>query len=563
MRISRFATPAVLAALASTIGPACESSECVDEVCFDDTGGASSAARAGLGGAGDNPGGALNGGTGGLGTGGSSAGGSSAGTGGTAAGAAGAPVGGSSQTGIGGDLGGSDEGDAGAAGSGGEGGAPTMCDLTQSPTLESCLISDEHSIFVSPLGTENATGSKSDPLLSLATAIARADAEDKIVIACSNADAHFTLPLELTGEIDARVYGGFLCDDTWTWSADERTLVAPEAGVALKLESVSGSLAIENFEFRAPDADASEPGASSIAAIATNSEDVTFRRVTIAAGNGAAGVNGEEIAPYSGPNFDGLPAQGEAGGDPRTTSQCLCATTGGQGGNAEVSMNGDDGTPDYGGGKGKGGTPDPDCAIPAGRSGQSAPADTKPGAGAANLGSLNGVSWEPALGEPGSPGAPGQGGGGGAGAASGGGGGGACGGCGGKGGNPGTGGGASIALIAVNSRLTFTESVLQTGDGGAGGDGASGQTGQAGGFGGLQASGACPGGNGGPGAAGGPGGGGAGGMTVGIVYRGIVPETAGISFVLGDAGPRGQGGADGNFGISGKLAETHDADADL
>jgi hypothetical protein len=562
MRISRFATPAVLAALASTIGPACESSECVDEVCFDDTGGASSAARAGLGGAGDNPGGALNGGTGGLGTGGSSAGGSSAGTGGTAAGAAGAPVGGSSQTGIGGDLGGSDEGDAGAAGSGGEGGAPTMCDLTQSPTLESCLISDEHSIFVSPLGTENATGSKSDPLLSLATAIARADAEDKIVIACSNADAHFTLPLELTGEIDARVYGGFLCDDTWTWSADERTLVAPEAGVALKLESVSGSLAIENFEFRAPDADASEPGASSIAAIATNSEDVTFRRVTIAAGNGAPGKDGEAIAAYTAPNQSGHDGNVGSGAPPRLSEQCNCETFGGSGGDPQGDMDGDDGTPDYGGGKGKGGTPDPDCATPAGRSGEPAPADTKPGAGAANFGSLNGVSWEPASGEPGAPGRPGQGGGGGAGAATGGGGGGACGGCGGKGGNPGLGGGGSIALISINSRLAFTESRLETGDGGAGGNGASGQDGQEGGFGGDSAGGGCDGGAGGTGANGGPGGGGAGGINVGILYRGEPPVTSGIAFVLGDWGSRGQGGEpDGNVGSTGTPAEILDPDA--
>jgi hypothetical protein len=495
-----------------------------------------------------------------AGGGGRSGGGTGAGMAGMAAGGAVSGVGGAPQAGAGGEENGVGgvQGGADSGGAGGQGGAAPLCDPAKSPTLESCLVSDEFAIFVSPLGNDSGTGSKSDPLLSLAAALTLGEQQNKPVLACSTTTDFFAAPLELTGEINARAYGGFRCDD-WSWSADERSLIAPEAGVALKLESVSGSLAIKNFEFRAPDADASEPGASSIAAIATNSEDVTFRRVTIAAGNGAAGVNGEEIAPYSGPNFDGLPAQGEAGGDPRTPTQCLCETLGGSGGDAVGNQVGDPGSPDYGGGKG--GTPDPDCATPPGRSGKAAPTAAEAGPGAATFGTLNGVSWEPAPGEPGSPGAPGQGGG--AGAATGGGGGGACGGCGGKGGNPGTGGGGSIALIAVNSRLTFTESVLQTGNGGAGGDGASGQTGQVGGTGGERAGKGCDGGNGGDGAAGGPGGGGAGGMTVGIVYRGVVPDTAGISFVLGDAGPRGQGGADGNFGISGKLAETHDADADL
>jgi hypothetical protein len=154
--------------------------------------------------------------------------------------------------------------------------------------MESCVVADEFAIFVSPTGSEDGDGSKSAPVASIAAAIALAGDQGKVVVACSTDDAFFTAPLELSGEINARVYGGFKCSD-WTWSAT-RTKVMPESGVALKLEGVSGGLHVEDFEFRANDA--TEAGESSIGAIVSNTQDVSLVRVTIAAGNGADGERG-------------------------------------------------------------------------------------------------------------------------------------------------------------------------------------------------------------------------------------------------------------------------------
>jgi hypothetical protein len=446
----------------------------------------------------------------------------------------------------------------GEAGSGGEGGAVPICDPSKAPSAEACLVSDEFAVFVSPLGNDEGTGAKGDPVLSIASAITMAAEQQKIVVACSTNDAVFTVPLELTGEVTARVYGGFKCDD-WT-HGDVRTLIAPEAkGPALKLDTVSGALEIEDFEFRAMDAEDGN-GESSVGAVINDTKDVTLRRVTIAAGKGGKGADGQTIAGFASDAPSGHPAEGENGGPARTEAQCGCTTRGGRGGDATGDIDGDPGTPDLEGGQG--GLGGAECDN--GKAGKAAPA-TEPGSGATKLGALSGTEWQPSSGARGGAGKPGQGGGGGGGegdSPGGAGGGGACGGCGGDGGNPGGGGGASIGLILVASTVTFEETSVVTDDAGQGGKGAAGQEGQKGGDGGLQSAGGCSGGRGGDGATGGSGGGGAGGLSAGIVSSGKAPELKGLSFDIGSLGIGGDGGTPNeNKGVNGSAVNWFDADA--
>ncbi|HEX2800655.1 MAG TPA: hypothetical protein VHN73_01180 [Phenylobacterium sp.] len=425
-------------------------------------------------------------------------------------------------------------------------------------------MSDEFAVFVSPLGTDAGSGAKTDPLLSIASAITAAAAQQKVVIACSTDKAVFTTALALSGDVTARVYGGFDCA-TWV-HGDARTLIAPDQrGPALTLEGVSGALVFEDLEFRSLDALDGE-GESSIAAVVSKSDGVAFSRVLFAAGKGGAGRDGAEVEPYDGTALAGNDAMGSVGAAPRETTECGCDTAGGEGGNASAGINGDPGLPDYGGGKG--GTGGKDCSEGgAGSTGAPAPTDTPFGTGAETHGTLTGTTWQPTPGQPGSTGKAGQGGGGGGGqgkAGGGAGGGGACGGCGGKGGEPGLGGGSSIGLLLVDSEVTFRDALIKTDNAGAGGDGGPGQDGQEGGLGGIHTAGGCPGGAGGDGAPGSRGGGGAGGLSVGILFRGLAPSLDGVTISTGARGVGGSGStssATSDDGLDGDNPETFDADS--
>ncbi|MDQ2645621.1 MAG: hypothetical protein M3020_17520, partial [Myxococcota bacterium] len=447
----------------------------------------------------------------------------------------------------------------GEAGSGGEGGAVPVCDLTQAPSSKACLVSDEFAVFVSPLGTNEGTGAKSDPLLSIGAAIEAAAQQQKVVIACSTEKAVFTAPLELSGDVTARVYGGFDCA-TWTQGSTP-TLVAPaERGPALTLEGVSGALLFEDFEFRSKDA-LDGDGESSIAAVVSESEGVVFRRVLLSAGKGGQGRPGESGGDaVTEPAPRGHDAQGVDGGNAQ--QDCGCATLGGRGGDAVGRVDGDPGLPELGAGMGgKGGE-----VCENGKPGAAAPAT--PGAlGAKTHGTLEGAVWTPSPGQDGETGKAGQGGGGGGGqdkSKGGAGGGGGCGGCGGQGGKGGGGGGASIGLLLLDSSVTFEDSLVVSSDAGDGGDGGSPQPGQTGGNGGLPSSGGCLGGLGGAGAPGGAGGGGAGGLSVGIFFQGTAPSLDGVSISTGMRGSGGTGSqaaSTDDDGLDGDNPETLDADA--
>ena len=118
------------------------------------------------------------------------------------------------------------------------------------------------------------------------------------------------------------------------------------------------------------------------------------------------------------------------------------------------------------------------------------------------------------------------------------------------------GGGASIALLAMDSSISFSGCTLTSVQAGDGGHGAAGQKGQdTGGLAGTHdAAGGCDGGKGGGGASGGAGGGGAGGLSVAMMWSGTKPDTSTETLKSGTAGKAGPGGNpgvnDGKAGLS-------------
>lgn len=534
------AAPFVLASACGSGG------DCTGDRCF--SGNPGTGGAAGSGGEGGDAGGQAQGGAEG-GTGDETGGAPEGGAGGEAQGGE-APIGGAPEGGSGG-AGGSAGDDAGAGGAAGEGGTPEIpCDTTASPTEEACLVSDEHAVFVASNGNDAAQGTRDDPVETVAEGIARASGEDLIVIVCAE---ELDENLSLDGELDVRVYGGFDCDDDWQPTSAPSTL-APESGIPLLLDGVSGSVLFEDFEFRA--ADATEPGGSSVAVMASESEGVTLRRTALIAGRGVDGESGV-LMPFemAGQAQIGQDADGTTGAMARECEVCPAGdqAIGGRGGTGGISpAGGGAGSPDLGGGDGGDGVTG--SCNPNGFGGDGSPApEAMLGPGAAQLGILSGsLLWQPRAGQAGKAGAVGQGGGGGGGGAVGGGGGGGCGGCGGNAGPPGKGAGASIGLAAYMSAVTLEQSEIMTDDAGEGGAGSAGQAGQPGGPAGTQASTGCQGGQGGEGADGGSGGGGAGGVSVGVLFLGDSPILTDVSYTLGDPGDGGSGGDPGeNDGIDG------------
>ncbi|MCK6535406.1 MAG: hypothetical protein L6Q84_20730 [Polyangiaceae bacterium] len=472
-------------------------------------------------------------------------GGSDAGTGGT---------GGTSGTGGTGNTGGTGGGSGGTAGSGGDGGT---CDTTKSPSEESCLVSDESAVFVSPAGADTDAGTKAKPLATFAEAVKKAKtAGHARVIAC-NGDYDEKLALAAAAD-GIKIYGGFKCSD-WSYETGVRATLKPKTrGIVLTVDTLAGGATFEDVGFVAMPG--SDPGESSIAVFVKESGAITMKRVKLEAGKGAKGAAGTKTD-YTYPSQAALNGKDASGDTGAAFNQVTCPdgtkTTGASGGNGGAGVTGGGlGQPDLGAGKagaigscsggGTGGDGNPAATV--------APSD-----GAKSFGSLGAAGWEGTPGTSGKPGGPGQGGGGGAGSStSGGGGGGGAGACGGAPGKGGSAGGSSIALLALNSTVSFDTSEVLAADAGDGGVGAAGQTGQQqSGFPGKGANLGCQGGAGGKGADGGAGGGGAGGVSAGVVWKGKAATLTATAPKVGKKGTKGAGGKPGvNDGIDGDAKPT-------
>ena len=419
-------------------------------------------------------------------------------------------------------------------------------------------------IFVAPTPTGSNTnaGTKESPVASITTALQKS-AGKSFIFVCEGA---YTESVDITQA--AAIYGGFKCAD-WGYSGALPTFAATKPDYVIRLDTANDTI-IADLELDAMDAPANT-GTSSVGVFVNTSQNVTFERLTVHAGMGAAGPSGTLQSLVSmWPAATTLNGNSSTGPDGGSQNSVTCpggsgTTVGGKGGNADGFSDGVAGTPPLGGGDGgTGGTSSIACTMES--------TDGKPGAsgmngnGAMALGDFVDGGWAPMGGSGGGPGGPGQGGGGGGGrdngTSQGGGGGGGAGGCGGGGGGGGAGGGGSIAIAAFQSAVSVKTSTLVCVAAGNGGGGVSGESGQA--VAGLRAVTSAASRLhwrwwGGTGGAGGGGGGGAGGVAVGVLSKGgtvTVDQTTQSAVMLPmQGGAKGSGSA-GNDGVAGVAQPT-------
>lgn len=487
----------------------------------------------------------------------------SGGLGGSETGGTGGTTGGAAGTGGAG-------GTAGVASAGGAGGTGGTCNGAATPSEDSCVVSEDYGVFVSPKGDDaTADGSRTAPFGTLEAALGAAYSAGKRVYACGS-EGDFVPNGNLLVIDDSlsgsQIYGGLDCE-SWEYDASKPTSVVGDYA-ALYVNGVKGGLRIEDFSFRAVD----QTQNSSIGALVKDSEGVLFKRVTFIAGKGAdgeAGADGTAGEPGPAPGDEQRGAAATCTSAPSSqlggswANPSACGSLGGEGGLARknqasgAGLSGlptsgvvPDGGNDNGGGAGTvfglNGTSGTEGAQ--GRSGTN-------GVVSASIGTFHEDGYDPPVAPDGTDGLVGQGGGGGGASAGDGlcvgasGGAGGMGGCGGGRGAGAQGGHASIALLVWQSTTTVSECYFESaagGVGGTGGDGAGGGAGGNGANGGSSVTGVGKGGNGGVGGDGGNGGsgaGGAGGPSYGLVYAGTKPsETNSCTFKVGAGGLGGAGG---------------------
>jgi hypothetical protein len=447
-----------------------------------------------------------------------------------------------------------------------------LCDINTAPDASADLPDDGYvdsngdgldgmgcgPVFVSPLGSDSNEGTRSRPLRSVGTAIARAAAlsppRDVYV-----AEGNYAGPLTL--ESGVNLIGGF--DVNWSRGKDQRARI--EGGTpAILATGLDAPVQLTHLVVVAGDASASS-GHSVALWAEDNTATLRVARAELIAGRGADGDDGDP-----GANANEILDGGDAGGPgcensdcggaiPCVCSECDAPTRGPAGMSMETVAAGGLGGPpglgaqagtagDIGGGGALGGGGGTE-GVNEGRGGDGDP-------GAPGDAGDDGVGGTPGNdGADGSDGAWGEGGGGGGGGAGGysgcnsyGG----AGGGGGAGGPPGTAGtggkagGASVALLSHNAAVELSFATLRASAGGDGGDGAvggDGQAGAAGGIGGVKEDDDGPGGdggNGGAGGRGGHGGGGGGGHSAGVVTSDVDDVAAEeVSYTLGIAGAGG------------------------
>jgi hypothetical protein len=437
---------------------------------------------------------------------------------------------------------------------------------------------EKKAVFASPLGDDANPGTKARPKREIQAAVDVAAASGKDVYAAGGTYGH------VMAAADVDIYGGYAAD-TWSRSlAHFTSIIGAREGVLV--QGIAG-LVLQNLTVQGN----ASGGASAYGIRAIVGSSLRLQRVTVTAGDGAAGAPGANGTTSPGSNggkgangglgecdgnlYEGAPLGGAGGASP-------VGRPGGRGGHGgeedrdggagETAPFGVPGGPGGGGSGGDYGDPGENGADGA----DGAPgADGPSGAGGKAITSLATFLWAGQNGASGGAGGAGNGGGGGGGGggqdcilclegdgnAGGGGGGGA------RGGNPGLGGRfghGSFGVYLVDSTLVVeSSSKITAGSGGAGGRGGAGSFGGIGGAGGVGDDG-CPsetgaggyGGRGGSGGRGGGGGGGAGGPSIGIFKAGSSKATVTASTVKGGTpgtgGPGGAGGAgSGGTGATG------------
>ncbi len=444
-----------------------------------------------------------------------------------------------------------------------EGADGFMCDPSKTPSEEACVIADGLGVFVSPMGSDMAgAGTKESPFATVGYALKHMGSVSRVYI-CNGA-FHEMGTVRIVSPVG--LFGGLTCPTgtSTDWSHVDGGVasitMAPDQ-VALEIVGVSGAVDVEDLALSALPAvgmDDAGNGLSSVAVVVDHS-NVTFRRCTMSAGNGADGADGGTGSNYTGGSNAPNGQAGDDGGNGGAGGLVVCtdgtSSLGGVGGTGTLTSatNGGDGgavpMPPTAGGFGAGGAAGmgASACTPGNLGANGLPGSGGAAANAGAYGTWTDGGWLPTAGGAGSSGNPGQGGGGGGGKRALPGTGGGAGGCGGAGGRGGGGGGASFALVCLSSSVTLDTCTLMTGRGGRGGNGSDGQPGQGGGnpatpIGFL----GCLGGPGGNGAGGAGGAGGTGGSSACILYQGALPSgTPTCSPGAGGIGGAGGKGASG------------------
>ena len=403
------------------------------------------------------------------------------------------------------------------------------------PTDSSCF-DETTTLFVSMSGNDSGIGTKLNPYNRLSVALNNITSDKKRIRICD--DGTYPESVSLTKEHSSvTLLGAATCNNgDWQYSSESRPKFRADT-ITLQVTGAS-SISISNMEFDATGADSA---GTSIGALVAGSS-ITFTNVTIMAGTGGTGRDGELNLNYDSATnpraLPGNPPAGTRGGAAQTDCSCNnqvpLQSQGGKGGDSvPAATGGEPGSPPSGDGRGIGGSSGAVSCNSGGNGYDGAlggPGDdgNVPSLSADSttvnsiFGILDNSGWTPATSASGKTGSVGQGGGGGAGGVNGGGGGGGggCGGCGGGGGGGAQAGGASLALVSFNNiDVQLNGCTLIAKQAGNGGHGVAGQGGQPGGSGGVAMA-ACAGGTGGTGGNGGASAGGAGGISAGVLYSG-------------------------------------------
>jgi len=381
---------------------------------------------------------------------------------------------------------------AGTSADSGTAGAASTCDSSRSPEVESCVISDDYGLFVSPTGDDTTgDGTEAAPYATLTMALTKTDILKRVYVCAAEYKEPTTL--EIPGGVS--IYGGFGCEGgAWTYdSENNKASFKPQSPIGAEIKN-AGGVSLTDLSITATDA--TGPGGNSFGLMVIDS-GVALTRVEIKAGKGAIGsagvdgVNGADGAdPTSAQNgktaicdgtnmvrggaWGGLSACLVRGGDGGTGYSSFPPTAGGPG------VPADHVTPPGISNGGLPGTMAGAAPMSAGLAGANGDAGAV-GAAAPDIGGFNAQGYTVASGGHGGNGYPGQGGGGGGASmgiknqnvsctgASGGAGG--MGGCGGRRATGGEGGGASVAVFSLSSSVKLVSASLVASNGGAGGKG--------------------------------------------------------------------------------------------
>jgi hypothetical protein len=435
-----------------------------------------------------------------------------------------------------------------------------------------------NAVFVATSGNDANPGTKAQPKLTIAAAIATAVLQSKQHVYIS--EGVYAGMVTLTSGIS--LYGGYSAANNWQRNASFVTTINSVTVISNRVIGIQGTnITATTVVDRITISNANNTGAggSNYGIYCTNCTALTISNNKITSGRGGDGTAG--AAGTSGSTTNGLGINGQFGSCDGNGSGPVggaggsspCATTGGAGGQGGGtsgfgSTNGITGAQGAGGTAGGIGGSSGDPGNPGNNGSTGAPGTNGTNGNGGSGGAVASGFWTTSAGAAGTSGINGNGGGGGGGGGAqigvvvdegfgNSGGGGGAGGCLGTFGSSGTGGGGSFGIFADNSTgITIINNTITTGNGGNGGSGGSGGSGSPGKTGGLGGS-LCTseigrggnGGTGGVGGNGGHGGGGAGGPAYGVYRSSTTVSTASNTFLMGTGGIGG--GSSGNAGTTG------------